>query len=379
MYRFIALILLPVALLAGLAAFTVTRGQERPFVAEVGAIFDSTAKARLLRSAVAASISGGTDRQIEQRLASLTDPLRETVRKEPINYPAFTALALVMKETDDARYEQFIESAVRASPRTQSLLALHLERAARDGDQIVALALLDRTMRLRPARMREIMPQFVAQVAGNSDSFDLEQSLKMKPLWAPMFLSLAADEPGLLRRVADVRIENPSVEISNLAIDAKIIERLAAAGDYVRAWRIFRLHRKTRSRKVQSSTRFAPFDWSLTSEAAQTASIDENGGLEIDFLTGGGEAASQVLLLDQSKSRLTADVVRIGPGKNDVFLNTTCVDGSAGENQVVVDPDTSFVSLPTPRNCRFARFSISTERRYSTVPTIVKLDNLTLH
>ncbi|RJY08728.1 hypothetical protein [Aurantiacibacter aquimixticola] len=377
--RFLAFLFLSTAALSGLASLTVSRGDQAPTIASLGEIFDATTNARSLRKQV--SLWRDEEAERSQTIAepsALVNSLQETILNEPLNAPAFTALALIMQETGDSRFPDFIDAATDASPRTPSLIALQLERAAQRSDQMAALRLLDRAMRLRPARMREFMPQFVARIANDPDAFALEEGLLMEPLWARQFLSLAADEPNLLPRIAQVRVENPSAAISNEAVDAKLARRSAEAGDYMTAWRIFRLNRQSQPGTLQFDTQFIPFDWSLTADAAQTALLREKGTLEIDFLTGGGEAAAQVVPLRQMPSRLTAEIRREGEGDNDITVIAACVSGGEAETSVLIAPDAKALSLSMPQPCRFARIAISTERRYSTTPTVVTLDNLSI-
>ena len=377
--RIIALVLILTAACSALAALATARGDKLPSVAMAGAFFDNTAQAKVLRTAAVAYAVPGANKEVLPSLQSLERALAIAIENEPLNHAALTGMALVMREANDERYVSFVESSSRASPRTPSLIGLSLEQAARKGNQGQALALLDRMMRLRPADMRELMPQFVAQIAANPQAFDLEDGLAKKPLWAPTFLSLAADEPSILPRLAQFRIGNPDIDISNEAIDGKLIRLLAESGDYDTAWQLLRLNLPERAAsKLVADTQFAPFDWELAGDAAQTASLTDTGDLLIDFLSGGGKAASQVVALGRNPVSLVGTVRREGPGEHDILVSATCVSGGSGATSTRLGVDTGQLALPLPSPCKFARLVFATEKRYSTIPTLVTFSNMRL-
>ena len=377
--RGLALLLAIAAPAAGLASLTVARGDNALALAEAGRVFDSTAKARVLRKITALSQTPGTAADGLLSTSELEEGLQDTYRREPINRAAYTGLALLMRESRDPRFSAFVDASLRASPRTPSLIGLALEQAAQTGDQVRALALLDRMMRLRPANMREFMPQFVAQIASDPNAFDLDQSLRMEPLWAPMFLSLAADEPDLLPRLLNFRLVNPDIEISNEAIDAKLVRKAAEAGDIEAAWQLYALNRdEARTTGLSADTQFAPFEWALASNAGQTAMIEDNGDVSIDFLSGGGLAASQTVRLARPDARLTATVRRDGPGTQDIVVSATCVSGGQGQTVSRIGAEDRALALDMPKPCRFARIDFNTDNRFSTISTLVTFEELSL-
>ncbi len=378
--RILAISLLPIAILAGIAGLTASIGDKVPPLAQLGLAFDGTAAAEVEGAVILASTmadpalrSGASSpaaAQSEQKLL-------EAFRAEPLNRAGLRSMALIMRQRRDARYDDFVDAALMASPRTPSLVGLALENAARDGENTYALNLLDRLMRLRPSTVRELMPRLVEQLEQNPDVAEMEQILRREPLWAPIFFSLAADSDVLLPIVARIRTDMGQTTTSNELIDARYIRNLAAAGDFDAAWRIFRLQRPSAGEYgLQFDTQFAPFDWTLSSGAAQTASLLSGDILEIDLLNGGGNAARQVLRLSDEPRQIEGSVTWEGDGTNDLVVSAACADAGAVQEIARLSPGQSRLAAALPRGCRYVNLVIATERSYATVPTIVTLRGL---
>lgn len=378
--RSAAIAFIPVAIGSGLAGLTSSIGGKVPALAETGLTYDGTALAEIEGvSVLAASIEGRAGSDAPPLSPEVERRLLMAYRAEPLNKAAYRSLALLMRERKDDRYDTFVDAALAASPRTPSLIGLALESAAQDGDNTLALNLLDRLMRVRPSTVRELMPQLVAQLEQNPNVAEMQQILALQPLWAPIFFSLAANSEILLPIVAEIRLSLGETASSNEAIDARYIANLGATGDYAAAWRIFSLRRTANDDSyLQFDTQYPPFDWTLAASADQTASLLPGNALEIDMLSGGGEAARQTVHLPPGRWQIEADVDRDGPGSNVVTVGAACA-GEANTGEVArLGTDATSLSAALPANCRFVTLSFTTERSYSTVPTIVTLRNLRL-
>ncbi|RDC61389.1 hypothetical protein HME9302_02611 [Alteripontixanthobacter maritimus] len=376
--RIMALLCLPAAFISGFAALTVSRGQTVPMVAETGARFDGTAIGKIMRR-LAEPAPSGTDAKPRVFDASDDLMLKLAIASEPLNHPAHKAYAAALRSQGDARYVPFVAAITAARPRTPSFIAMSLEQAALRGDLPEAFRLLNRMTLVRPNLAREFTPALLSEMEAAPASLELAANLEVAPAWSPIFLGMAADRPKLLPMIARARIQADGKLVSNPAVDAKLVKRLASLNDYDTAWQIYKIgHPDAVLGGFQFMSENEPFEWQLQENGNQSVSLGRDNSIEIDMLNGGGWAARQTVKLDQGKWRLRADLDRTGSGTQEIVISAQCATGGEEIEIARLGPRAEKLDarLFVNGGCPYQTIEISTERSFGLMATVVTLSDL---
>lgn len=375
--RTLAISCVALAGVAGFASLTVARGDRNLPLATAGMAFDGAATGRILRTATQASVASQTP--VPEELATLVD---EALAAEPLNYAAHSAIALQMRQADDPDLARFVELASQVRPRTPSTIGLSMELASKDGDLNRVLRLLDRLHAVRPQLVRTAMPSIVAELEKAPETVDYSALLAREPSWAPIFLSEAIGSEQLLPLVAQGRVRAPDADVSNDLIDAAMVRKLVANGDFDTAWSLYELSSGSRtSGGLSMKDAKPPFDWELFQTAGQNATVKSDGTLEISLSSGGAVAAKQIVRIPAGANRLTGSISRSGTTDHDLIIRLGCAEADGSTREVARIPARATaldVPIAGEGSCRYRTLEIATDRTSALQSGMIELRNLAI-
>lgn len=381
--RTAALAIAAAALPATIAAFTQSIAARVPAVAIAGMNFDGIAAGKL-GLAMLLSNPAVVDRSAAAPKEAV-NLLERAILAEPLNPPAFHGLALSYRAGEESpKLDPFVAAALRSYPRSVPLLGLSLELAAANNRIEAAYADLDRLTMLRKQRVRDMMPAIVQYSLNSPDDRMITESLAKEPLWAPLFFATAIKNKSGLSRLGAVRADLGDSKVSNDTLDQAMIQKLADAGDFETAWRIYAIHRpeilKSDVGRLSDSAKYGPFEWDLVSNETQTVSLETGGALRLDILTGGSTAASRVIKLPAGFWQLDADIQREGAGNQNIDADISCAESGRelASKSIGTGMRKLGLQFTTSSECPFVQLTFTTERNYDATPVVVTLKNLTI-
>lgn len=227
-----------------------------------------------------------------------------------------------------------------------------IEEAVSRGDIRDALRSYDIALRTAPEAPGLLFPVLNAALAEPLVRTELRRIFASNPVWEKDFLNAAARSTGDPLGAAAFFAEGAGALDLDAGMRAEMVNSLARAGEFDRAWRAFAVMRPGSRKDRLRDPRFAltdeirtVFDWQLGEEPNLSVSMGgESGAGQLSFAlpaSVGGVIARQTQLLPPGRYRMAGRSSEIDqPGTALPFWKLTCADGRELGRVAVTRSDT---------------------------------------
>lgn len=292
-----------------------------------------------IAAALSEQLSGGNATAADRvRAASLA---QDALQRDPMVVEAVTTRGLdALLRQDEAGARRLFAYSQLLSRRDLRTQLWAIEDAVSRGDVGSALQHYDIALRTKRDASLLLFPVLSEAVADPEVRTGLIRTLASQPSWTSGFVDYVVGHGtdaqaalALLEGLARVHI--PISE----GVNAAIVRRLIAAGQFESAWRYYASIRKGVDRRIGRDPRFtvapespAPFDWVPTDDTGASASIQpaKEGGI-FDFATSpavGGILLQQAQLLPAGRYAVAGHSIGIDqPDVSLPYWEVTCGDG----------------------------------------------------
>lgn len=276
-------------------------------------------------------------------LAEAESWARSALDRDPTVVDAWRVLGIAAAQRGDReRGAALVRTAERLSRRDVEAQLWLVEESLNSGDLDEMLRHVDQAMRVSPGSWGRLTPLLIFASVDRGFATRLANLLKLGPPWARDF-SYQLTQSQLTGANVPLLVAPLANRPDERAIMIPLVERLAKAGDFVNAWRVYRLLKPSAPAApppvndggFSENTMIAPFDWTASQSGPVAGERQVRPGANDDVAMvmsaeagTGGVAASQLLLLEGGRYTLTFEAGTIaGIGGGRIAWRIACAGG----------------------------------------------------
>ncbi len=250
------------------------------------------------------------------------------LRHDPLAPKSYAVLA--MAQDDPTRRKAILSQAGLLNRRDLSLQGLILQEHLEDMDYTAVVNTLNQLLRVHPDYNDDFFPVLATALKEDEAAPLFIDILDGTAPWHERFLLHAANDEEARLGLATIREE---IEVTNLEVDRRLIDGLAANGEVSRAFALYDAVRVPMSDRDDQSdlawlSDYPPFDWTLAGENDFRSQSSLDGDrLEIFVRSGrGGVIARRIIPTPAVPVMLTTELTMRARGRSDgLRLVVRCV------------------------------------------------------